>query len=75
MERRKFRTVLPRLTELENINRVRAENHGLRSQVEWLSDILHVCDEFEPSVRENVDEREVGVSEVIEIGMRLFQRF
>ena len=28
-------------------------------------------DEFEPSVRENADEKEAGVSEVIETGMRL----
>jgi len=51
MERRKFRAILPRLTELENINRVRAKNHDLRSQVEWLSDILHVRDELDQELR------------------------
>lgn len=47
MERWKLWAILPRLTELENINRVRAENHDLHSQVEWLSDILHVRDELD----------------------------
>ena len=47
MERRKFRAILPRLRELENTNRVRAENHDIHSQVEWLLDILHVRDELD----------------------------